>query len=100
MLNKNKNEVIKVNNPLEVIYSDIAGPFHRKGKDGFKYVIKISDEYSGCTFCYFLKQKSDTIKAIEKFIADVAPSGKIKFIRRDNGGVHISSKFNDLLLRW
>ena len=23
-------------------------------------------------------------------------SGKIKFIRRDNGGVHISSKFNDL----
>lgn len=28
-------------------------------------------------FTYFLKAKSDTVKSTEKFIADVAPHGKI-----------------------
>ena len=65
MLNKNKNTVIKANNPLKVIYSDIAGPLHPKEKDGFKYAIKLSDKFSSCTFCYCLKQKSDTVKAIK-----------------------------------
>ena len=68
MLNKNKDAVINVNNPLEVIYTDIAGPVHPKEKDGFKYPIELSDEYSGSTFCYCLKQKSDTVKAIEHLL--------------------------------
>lgn len=50
-------------------------------------------------FLLFLKQKSDTVKATEKFISDVAPYGKIKFIRTDNGGEYISDDFNNLLVK-
>ena len=46
---------------------------------------------------YFLKAKSDTIKGIEKFIADVAPYGKIKCIRSDDGTEYTSSEFQSLL---
>ena len=96
---KNKSNVIKVNNPLDVVYSDLAGPIDPIGKDGFKYVINFVDEYSGCTFCYCLKQKYDAVKATEKFISDVAPYGKIKVIRTDNGGEFISDDFNSLLIK-
>lgn len=82
---KNKNTVIKANNPLKDIYSDVAGPIDPIGKDGFKCVINF-DGHSDCTFCYCIKQKFDTVKATEKFIADVALYGKIKIIRTDNGG--------------
>ena len=90
---------MKVNNPLEVIYSDLAGPCDPIGKDAFKYVINFIDEYSGCTFCYCLKQKSDVVTATEKFIADVAPYGKVEFMRTDNGGEYISKDFNSLLIQ-
>lgn len=45
---KNKNTVIKANNPLKDIYSDVAGPIDPIGKDGFKYIINF-DGYSDCT---------------------------------------------------
>ena len=90
---------MKVNNPLEVIYSDLAGPIDPIGKDGFKYFINFIDEYSGCTFYYCLNQRSDAVKAAEKFITDIAPYSKIKFIRTDNGGEYISEDFNSFLIQ-
>lgn len=44
-----------------------------------------------------MKAKSDTVKGTEKFIADVAPYGKIKCIRSDNGTEFTSSEFQSLL---
>ena len=73
---KNKKTVIKANNPLEVIYSEI--PVDPIGIDGFKYVINFVDEYSGCTFCYCYKQKSDIVKATKNLITDIATSEKLK----------------------
>lgn len=57
------------------------------------------DGYSGMTFPYFIKTKSDTIKATEKFIADVAPYGKIKCIRSDNSTEFTGQEFQSLLRR-
>ena len=46
---------------------------------------------------YFLRQKSDTLEATEKFLADAAPYGKVKRLRSDNGGEFISQGFRTLL---
>ena len=46
---------------------------------------------------YFLKSKSDTIAATQKFLADTAPYGEVKCIRSDNGGEFIPQKFKSLL---
>ena len=75
---------------LEFVHADLAGPITPTGKDGFKYVLAFTDDYSGIVFPYMLKCKSDTLRATEKFLADVAPHGDVKRLRTDNGGgVHV-----------
>ena len=52
----------------------------------------MTDDFSGCLFTYFLKEKSDTIKATQWFLADIAPYGKFKSFHED---VLPSGKLND-----
>ena len=48
-------------------------------------------------FVYFLKSKSDSVKATEKFLADVAPYGQVKCVRSDNGTEFTGHEFQTLL---
>lgn len=84
---------------FELVHADLAGPIEPAGKDGFRFALVFTDDYSGAVFTYFLKTKSDTVKATERFIADVAPYGKIKCIRSDNGTEFTSSVFQSLLCK-
>ena len=100
--------------PLEFIHSDLAGPIQPAAKDGFRYVMNFVDDYSGSTFVYFLRNKSDATRALEKFLADISPFGKVQYIhircapnegkivkrlRSDNGGEFISKEFEDVLVK-
>lgn len=71
--------------PLEFVHCDLVGPINPVAKDGFKYALTFVDDHTGINMLYFLKQKSDTVEAAQKFLADTAPFGKIKRIRSDNG---------------
>ena len=66
-------------------------------KEGFRYSIAFTDDYSGVVFVYFLKNKSDTVEATKKFLADSAPFGTVKRLRSDNGGEFVSGRFKALL---
>ena len=70
----------------------MADPVDPVSKDIFKYVINLTDDFSGCLFTYFLKEKSDTINATQWFLADIAPYGKFKSFHED---VLPSGKLND-----
>ena len=83
--------------PLEFVHCDLAGPVEPAAKDGFKYALSFVDDFTGTNLIYFLKQKSDTVEATEKFLADIAPFGKVKRIRSDNGTEFTSRKFKSLL---
>lgn len=82
---------------LELVHTDLAGPIDPVAKDGFKYALAFTDDYSGSLFVYFLKAKSDTVKATEKFLADTAPYGTIKCVRSDNGTEFMAKEFQSLL---
>ena len=58
---------------LEVVHTDLAGPSEQEAKIGFRYTPLFTDDYSGAVFVYFLKAKSDTVKATAKLIADLTP---------------------------
>ena len=60
-------------------------PIDPQSREGFKYALSFTDDYSSAVFVYFLKNKSDTVQATERFLADTAPYGKVKRIRSDNG---------------
>ena len=110
----NKEPSPRATAPFELIFTDLAGPIEPIGKDGFRYVMIFTDDYSGCMFTYFLKSKSDAISGMEKFLVDISPFGKVKTLnfhedvfpsgtveklRSDNGGEYISKPFKDLLNR-
>ena len=71
--------------PLDFVHCDLAGPIDPAGRDGFKYALSFVDDYSGIITVYFLKCKSDTPEALQQFLADIAPFGRVKRVRSDNG---------------
>ena len=71
-------------------------------KGNFRYVINFVDDFTGTCFVYFLKQKSDATTALEKFLCDIAPYGKVNYVttrfRTDNGGEYIAKDFEKTLI--
>ena len=82
---------------LELVHCDLAGPINVIGKEGFKFAITFVDDYSGIIMVYLLKNKSDTTKATEKFLADTSLYGTVKRFRTDNGTEFTSSDFRSLM---
>ena len=103
---------IRATKKFELVHTDLAGPIEPIAIGGHRYAMLFTDDYSGCLFTYFLKAKSDAVKAIEKFLADISPYGKVKKLsfyedifpsgdvqrlRSDNGGEYLSREFKDVL---
>ena len=111
---RNKEPDIRATKPFQLIHTDLAGPIDPTAKDGFRDAIIFTDDYSGCLFTYFIKEKSDAVKATEKFLADIAPygnvkmlnfhydvfpTGEVKRLRSDNGGEYLPAEFKSLLVK-
>ena len=94
---RNREPDQRAKGSLEFVHCDLAGPVEPAAKDGFKYALSFVDDFTGTNFIYFLKQKSDTVEATERFLADIAPFGRVKRIRSDNGTEFTSRKFRSLL---
>ena len=88
----------KVSKPLELVHSDLAGPITPCSKEGSKYAILFTDDFSGVIFVYFLRNKNDATKATAKFLSDVSPYGTIKRLRTDGGTEYTCKEFQNLLI--
>ncbi|CAB4013210.1 Retrovirus-related Pol poly from transposon TNT 1-94 [Paramuricea clavata] len=64
---RNRTPDKRTNAPFDLVHSDLAGPI------------------------------SPGVEATKQFLADIAPLGKVKCIRSDNGGEFIGQKFKSLL---
>ena len=116
VVHRNREADERATVPLELVHSDLAGPIEPAAIDDLRYVMNFVDDFSGATFVYFLRQKSDAPRALEKFLADVSPFGTVqsiniryiptandetvvKRLRTDNGGEFISKAFEDILIK-
>ena len=79
--------------PFEFVHTDLNGPISPVSKEGFKYIINFTDDYSGNIAVYFLRKKSDTVVATKRFLADISRFGKIKRLRCNNGTEYTSEEF-------
>ena len=83
--------------PLELIHSDVAGPFTHMSMSQAKYALTFIDDFSRYCWVYFLKHKSEVFGLFKVFKALVEnESGrKLKVLRSENGGEYASlSSFN------
>jgi len=90
---------LRATKPLELVHCDLCGPITPVAKDGFRYAISFVDDFSSANTVYFLRQKSDTTRAMEKFLADCAPIGKVERLRTDNGTEFTNDEFRSLMLK-
>lgn len=65
MVNSHKNDATRSNGLLELVYTDICGPFPTLSYDGYKYFIIFIDDYSRYCFLYFLSEKSSALVAFK-----------------------------------
>ena len=83
---KTKNKAQK---PLELVYSDILGPFEVPSPNGSRYAITFIDEYSKHSVVKFMSKKS---QAFEKFKEYVDEFGTPRRLRTDNGAEYTAKK--------
>jgi transposase InsO family protein len=81
--------------PLQLVHIDLCGPLSSHSFSGCKYFLTFIDDFSRCTWVYFLKLKS---KVFDKFLAYKAfvekQSGhQIQRLRTNNGGEYVNNNF-------
>ena len=81
--------------PLELINSDIVGPFPHMSMSQARYALTFIDDFSRYCWVYFLKHTSDIFDLFKVFRALVEnQSGrKIKILISNNGGEYVKYEF-------
>ena len=86
-----------VNQPFNIIHSDLWGIAPVISHAHYKYFITFIDDYSRFTWVYFLCSKAEAFSTFKFFHAYVQTqfSSKIKTLRSDNGGEYTSHLFQE-----
>ena len=84
---------------LEIIHSDVCGPFREMARGGFYYFITFIDDLSRFGHLFLMKNKSESFEKFKEFKAQVEnQTGKsIKTLRLDRGGEYLSTEFIEFL---
>ena len=81
--------------PLELIHSDVAGPFPHISMIQAKYALTFTDDFSRYCWVYFLIHNSEVFGLFKVFkdLVENQSGRKIKVLRSDNGGEYVKSDF-------
>ena len=81
--------------PLELIHSDVAGPFPHMSMSQAKYELTFIDDFSRYCWVYFLKHKSKVFGLFKVFKALVENQSRrrLKILRYENGGEYVKYEF-------
>jgi hypothetical protein len=83
-----KGEAKRSAGALEIIHTDICGPFPVKSVDGFDSFITFTDDFLRYDYIYPIKERSEALDKFKIFKAEVENQHniKIKLVRSDRGG--------------
>lgn len=94
-----KSAEVRATKPLELIHSDICGPFPTSTIGGKLYFLTFIDDYTRYTIIYLLAKKDKTLGKLKEFIGITRNKfGRtIKTLRTDNGGEYTSKDVEEFL---
>lgn len=89
----------RANEALELIHSDVMGPFSTYSLNKKKYIVTFIDDKTRYAWIDFVEHKSETFEAFKRFkaVAELQYNKKIKILRTDNGGEYCSNEFESFL---
>jgi len=78
----------KATNILELIHTDICGPFHTPSWNGQQYFISFIDDYSKYAYLFLIHEKTQSMDMFKAFKVEVENqlNKRIKSVRSDRGG--------------
>ncbi|GJU54813.1 retrotransposon protein, putative, ty1-copia subclass [Tanacetum coccineum] len=84
---------------LDLVHTDVCRPFRSAIKDGKRYYVTFTDDFSRYRYVYLIKHKSDTFEVFKRYQNEVENQlgRKIKVFRSDEEGEYLSIKFFDHL---
>ena len=91
---------LRATEPLELVHSDVCGPFATQARRGYEYYVTFIDDYSRYGYVYLMRRKSETFEKFKEFKTESEKQlGKsLKVLRSDRGGEYMDSEFTDYLI--
>ncbi|KAJ9535931.1 hypothetical protein OSB04_un000899 [Centaurea solstitialis] len=94
------NENERATDLLEIIHTDVCGPFSHVARGGYRYFITFTDNFSRYGYVYLMRHKSETFEKFKEYQNEVQNllDKRIKFLRSDRGGEYLSDEFDNHLM--
>jgi hypothetical protein len=85
--NFEKGKAHRASSPLDLIHSDLMGPFPHPSIGKARYVLTFVYDYKRYTLVFFLRQKSDVFEHLKEFksLLETQSRRKIKTLCTNNG---------------
>jgi transposase InsO family protein len=95
-----KGKAHRASSPLDLIHSDLMGPFPHPSIGKARYVLTFLDDYSRYTWVFFLRQKSEVFEHLKEFkaLVETQSGRKIKSLHTDNGGEYVNRDVQNICL--
>ena len=77
---------------LELVHSDVLGPFEVASLNGSKYAVSFVDEYTKYAVVKYMSNKSQVLNKFKEYVAE---NGTPRTLRTDNGAEYTSNKFKE-----
>jgi hypothetical protein len=83
---------------LDLIHSDLMGPFLHPSIKKAKFVLIFVDGFSRFTWIYFPREKFEVFQHLKDFkaLVETQSEKKIKVLRTDNGGEYVNHEIHNL----
>ncbi|GKA35934.1 retrotransposon protein, putative, ty1-copia subclass [Tanacetum coccineum] len=80
---------------LRLMHSDVCGPFRTTSREGAKYYVTFTDDFSRYGYVHLIKHKHEVFEMFKTFQNDVENQlGKtIKALRSNQGGEYLSQEY-------
>ncbi|KAJ9556807.1 hypothetical protein OSB04_011421 [Centaurea solstitialis] len=94
------NENERATDLLEIIHTDVCGPFSHVARGGYQYFITFTDDFSRYGYVYLMRHKSETFEKFKEYQNELQNllDKRIKFLRSDRGGEYLSDEFDNHLM--
>ncbi|KAJ9561242.1 hypothetical protein OSB04_006402 [Centaurea solstitialis] len=85
---------------LEIVHTDVCGPFSHEARGGYRYFITFTDDFSRYGYVYLMRHKSESFEKFKEYQNEVQNQldRKIKFLRSNRGGEYLSQEFGNHLM--
>jgi hypothetical protein len=93
-----KEKSQRASTPLDLIHSDLMGPFLHPSINKVTFFLIFVDDFSCFTLIYFLRQKSEVFQHLKDFkaLVETQSGNEIKVLQTDNGGEYVNHEIHNL----